>query len=144
MPMRRRALVALVTTCVACCGESGRSASKDPMTAHHKTRRPENMILDSCQAAARAIRERQFVGWRGLPVGCTSAALVPGLPEPIPDLAGQPARFLGSDASSAAFVVLELPGWYQPMASFRDGAVVLVALPRSPREHHKLALAVGA
>jgi two-component system cell cycle sensor histidine kinase PleC len=25
-----------------------------------------------------------------------------------------------------------------------DGAVVLVALPRSPREHHKLALAVGA
>jgi hypothetical protein len=129
MSTRTPAAIAMVAACMACTGEPGRrpaSAGAIPAPTSHENGRPEIMTIDACQAAARAIRERQFVGWRGLPGGCTPAALVPGLPDPLPELADQPARRLGSDASSAAFVVLELPGWYRPMASFRGGSVVLV------------------
>ncbi len=76
----------------------------------------------SCAAARKAIENKDFVGWRGLP-GCTGGELFAGFPA---DLSGRPTRHLGSSASSAAFVLLELPGYYRPMANVRDGKLVLV------------------
>ena len=129
--MRRqaRAWVAAVAACVACASDASRknatTGAGERATSDAKGK-PDTMTTDACETAANAIRVRHFVGWRGLPSGCPSAAMVPGLPNPLPDLAEQPARRLGSDASSAAFVMLDLPGWYRPMASFRAGELVLV------------------
>ncbi len=129
--MRRRVpvAVAVLAACTACAPESSRRSTTSGASEHttmDAKGKPDTMTTDACQTAAHAIQVRHFIGWRGFPTGCAPTALVPGLPDPLPDLGAQPSRRLGSDASSAAFVLLDLPGWYRPMASFRAGALVLV------------------
>jgi hypothetical protein len=119
----------MLAACAGCAGEAGRktagTGAGEPVTTAPKGK-PGLIMTDACQTASQAIRARHFIGWRGLPAGCAPSALVPGLPDPLPDLGEQPARRLGSDASSAAFVLLDLTGWYRPMASFRAGELVLI------------------
>jgi hypothetical protein len=125
--MRRtaRTAIAVIATSVACAGHKT-TTTEASERAPRDARGTQTMTTDACQTAAHAIQVRNFVGWRGFATGCTPHALVPGLPDPMPDLGEQPSRRLGADASSAAFVLLDLPGWYRPMASFRAGELVLV------------------
>ena len=83
------------------------------------TSKPEN---ETCAAARKAIETRGFVGWQGLPA-CTGDQLFDGFPADLSDRAKRP---LGSSFSSAVFVLLELPGYYRPMANVRDGKLILV------------------
>ena len=80
------------------------------------------MPSEECQRTGAAIATRDFVGWRGFPAGCSASDLLAGIPD---DLTDRPARPLGDHFDPAAFVVLDLAGWYRPMASFRDGDLVL-------------------
>ena len=74
----------------------------------------------SCDAARRAIETHQFVGWHGLPAGCTPESLF-GIP--YDDTWGM--QSLGARFARARSRVLELAGYYRPMAYVRDGQVVL-------------------
>ncbi len=82
------------------------------------------MSKDDCVRAARAIRERDFIGWRGFPTTCGAAELL-GAPPPA-DLAERPKRALGDGFVEAVAVLLDLPGYYRPTASFRGGKLVLL------------------
>ena len=81
------------------------------------------MPSPDCAAIRQAIEGRQFVGWRGLPAGCAAGDLFDDFPT---DLTDRPTRPLGDEFRPAVFVLLTLPGYYRPMASLRDGALVLV------------------
>lgn len=77
--------------------------------------------MSGAAKACTAIERRAFGGWRGLPEGVAPAELFPAL-------AGHEhwgRRSLGDAFEPADFTVLELPGWYRPTVSVRDGAVVL-------------------
>lgn len=81
------------------------------------------MASHDCATARRAIATRQFVSWQGLPAGCAARELFDDFPA---DLTDRPVRPLGDAFRPAVFVLLALPGYYRPMASLRDGALVLV------------------
>jgi hypothetical protein len=85
-------------------------------------RRPDagarTMTETTCEDARRAIEARKFVGWRGLPAGCSPA-----------DLFGIAAddewgtRRLGGQ--SAQQRLLDVAGYHRPLLTVRDGVVVL-------------------
>jgi hypothetical protein len=72
----------------------------------------------TCDAARRAIETRRFVGWRGLPTGCTPTELFD-----VPADAPYGYRRLG--AREARQRLLDLPGYYRPLVTVRDDVVVL-------------------
>jgi hypothetical protein len=76
----------------------------------------------ACTAARRAIEQRNFIGWRGLPPDCQPRELFPNLPA---DLQGRPVRYLGEEFRDAVFVPLPLEGYYRPMASFDGDRLIL-------------------
>lgn len=77
-----------------------------------------------CGAAREAIARCAFVGWRGLPAGCPTDALLPGLPAAPAE--ARPVRHLGAELRPATFVLLDLAPYYRPMASFEGRRLVLV------------------
>jgi hypothetical protein len=76
------------------------------------------MTQDPCAAARQSIEQRRFIGWRGLPAGCTPDALV-GVAF---DDSWGVAR-LGEDLDEARQAVLHIKGYYRPMAFVRGGKV---------------------
>jgi hypothetical protein len=98
---------------LACCSGEPNGAAPKPRT------RPGTAISITCQDARSAIEARRFVGWNGLPPDCTPLELF-GIP---PD-AELGFRRLGS--AEARQRLLELPGYYRPLASIRDGVVVML------------------
>src|SRR5262245_42249155 len=74
----------------------------------------------SCDAARRAIETHHFVGWQGLPAACGPDAL---FGTPFDDQWGM--QSLGASFERARSRVLDLGGYYRPMAYVRDGQVVL-------------------
>lgn len=77
------------------------------------------MTSTPCDAAKQQIERRHFIGWRGLPASCTSDALF-GVVFDETWGAGK----LGADFEPVRQRVLELAGYYRPMAYVRDGHVV--------------------
>lgn len=77
------------------------------------------MTPKTCDEAKHAIEARRFVGWRGLPAGCTPDAMF-GVKFEEKEW---PARMLGK--KSTRWLVVEVPGYYRPTVSVRDGVVVL-------------------
>lgn len=78
------------------------------------------MTLASCEEVRGAIAARRFVGWRGLPARCTSEALF-GVP--LDDSWG--ALPLGASHARARSRLLDLAGYYRPLAYARDGQLVV-------------------
>jgi hypothetical protein len=78
-----------------------------------------NEMAASCDNIREAIVARRFVGWRGLPAGCTSEALF-GVP--LDDTWG--ALPLGDAHARARSRLLELAGYYRPLAYARDGHII--------------------
>ncbi|MBE7454516.1 MAG: hypothetical protein HS111_38360 [Kofleriaceae bacterium] len=74
----------------------------------------------TCADARAAIEHRRFDGWRGLPPDCTPDALF-GVA--LDDTWGQ--LPLGAAHLPTRSRLLELPGYYRPLARVRDGRVVL-------------------
>jgi hypothetical protein len=74
----------------------------------------------TCEAAREQIEARHFIGWRGLPSRCTPDVLF-GLP--IDERWGE--LPLGRRFEPARSRLLELDGYYRPLAYVRSGAVVL-------------------
>lgn len=64
----------------------------------------------------------QLVGWHGLPAACRPNDLFGELSNDTSEWAQRP---LGEDYERAAFAVLDLPNYYRPTVSVRDGEVVL-------------------
>lgn len=77
------------------------------------------MMAASCDEIHDAIVARRFVGWRGLPAACTSEDLF-GVP--LDDAWG--ALPLGDAHEHARSRLLELAGYYRPLAYARDGHIV--------------------
>ena len=80
------------------------------------------MNAEICDRARAAILERNFTAWRGLPDDCGIAEL---FDKTQPDSAKMAARSLGDNFVRTAFAVLEVPGYYRPTVSIRDGRLVL-------------------
>jgi hypothetical protein len=72
----------------------------------------------TCDDAKQAIEARRFVGWTGLPATCTAQEMFGILPD-----AEYGHRRLGT--ATAGMRLLDLPGYYRPLVSVRDGVVVL-------------------
>jgi hypothetical protein len=73
-----------------------------------------------CAEARERIEEVTLAGWPGLPEGCRASAF-----GELPDPGEWAVRPLGEDFQPAAFRVLEIPGYYRPTISVREGVVVL-------------------
>jgi len=80
------------------------------------------MANADCVAVRRAIETHNFVGWHGLFAACSAQDLFDGIPD---DLSDRPARLLGDEFRPGVFVLLTLPGYYRPMATFQNGQLVL-------------------
>ena len=77
-------------------------------------------MSQTCEAARKAIEARRFIGWRGLPAGCTPDALF-GV-----SLDGQWGELpLGENFEQARSRLLDVGGYYRPMTYVRDGNVVM-------------------
>lgn len=76
----------------------------------------------NCTDIRNAIAARDFIGWQGIPPSCSAKDLFDNIPD---DLSGRPSRPLGDDFQASVFVLLELDGYYRPMASFRDNKLIL-------------------
>lgn len=73
-----------------------------------------------CKTARSAIEACRFIGWRGLPVGCTSDALFGvALDERWGEMS------LGKNFERAQSRLLEISGYYRPLAYVRNGTVVM-------------------
>ena len=77
--------------------------------------------MDVAAAHAR-IGAVDLLGWDGLPRGCAPHELFGDLSD---DTSAWAQRPLGEEFERAAFAVLDLPGYYRPTVSVREGAVVL-------------------
>jgi hypothetical protein len=75
-----------------------------------------------CEDARLAIERRRLVGWRGLPPDCTPEALF-GVA--LDGRWGE--RQLGADFEPARTRLLEIDGYYRPMAYVRVGKVAMFA-----------------
>lgn len=73
----------------------------------------------TCEEAKHAIETRHFVGWAGLPAGCTPDVMF-GVKFEEQEW---PARMLGK--KSTRWLQVDVPGYYQPSVSVRKGVVVL-------------------
>lgn len=91
-------------------------------TVAHAAATPGKAGTMDCKGAATHIANRDFVGWRGIPPGCGAAEL---FGPPPPDLAARRPRELGDDRVPAMFWMLELVGYYRPVASIVGGEPVL-------------------
>jgi hypothetical protein len=77
------------------------------------------MTPKTCEEAKQAIESRRFVGWRGLPAGCSPDAMF-GVKFEAKEW---PKRTLGKHETR--WHGLDIPGYYEPTVSVRDGVVVL-------------------
>ena len=78
------------------------------------------MMNQTCEAARQAIEARRFIGWRGLPAECSPDVLF-GV-----DLDNQWGELpLGETFGPARSRLLDINGYYRPMAYARDGNVVM-------------------
>jgi hypothetical protein len=73
-----------------------------------------------CEGAGKTIEAHGFVGWHGLPSGCTPDAMF-GIP--LDDHWGVQA--LGDNFENARSRLLDIGGYYRPMVYLRDGIVVM-------------------
>lgn len=79
------------------------------------------MTAMTCDSARGAIEARRFVGWRGLPAGCR--------PEQLAGVAFDDdwgVRALGEARAPARMRLLDVAGYYRPLVTVRDGAVVMI------------------
>jgi hypothetical protein len=110
----------LVLALVACAsGPSERPREREREPAAKPVGEP-TMKTSTCDDARQAIRSRRFVGWRGMPRGC--------VPEALFDVAFDESwglRKLGDDHDAARMRLLDITGYYRPLASVRDGEVVM-------------------
>jgi len=84
------------------------------------------MTRESCRHIRQAIETRNFINWQGLSPDCSAQELFTDIPpDVLSTLADRPTRKLGDDFRSAAFVLLDLAGYYRPMTSFRDQQLIL-------------------
>jgi hypothetical protein len=79
-------------------------------------------MRSGCADARDRIVRVELSGWRGLPAGCRPSELFAELSDDTSEWAVRP---LGEDFERAAFAVVDLPGYYRPTVSVRDGAVVM-------------------
>jgi hypothetical protein len=120
-------LIILYASSVACISTTRETKSQELLSlAIAKTQielaKGRTIMPKNCESIRQSIETRNFLDWRGLPQGCTAQDLFSNIPE---DLSDRPVRPLGSDFSSATFVLLELAGYYRPMASFRNNQLIL-------------------
>jgi hypothetical protein len=106
---------------LATCGPSTPSTTTNtPSESTGSTAaKGSNMTPARCEEARDAIAARRFIAWRGLPPGCTSEALF-GVP--LDDSWG--ALPLGESHERARSRLLDLTGYYRPLAYARDGHIV--------------------
>jgi hypothetical protein len=78
-----------------------------------------DMTVMRCEEVREAIGARRFADWRGLPPGCTAEELFG-----VPLDSSWGALPLGDGREQARSRLLELPGYYRPLAYARDGVVV--------------------
>jgi hypothetical protein len=78
-----------------------------------------DMTVMRCEEVREAIGARRFGDWRGLPPGCTAEELFG-----VPLDSSWGALPLGDGREQARSRLLELPGYYRPLAYARDGVVV--------------------
>jgi hypothetical protein len=117
--MRVLAIASIVTSCSRHDG-GDRPRVEPPAPQGSSTKQgPVAMTSTPCDAAKQQIERRHFIGWRGLPAACTSDALF-GVAFDETWGAGK----LGADFEPARQRVLELAGYYRPMAYVREGHVV--------------------
>ena len=79
-------------------------------------------MTGECADARDRITRVELVRWPGLPSGCRPSELFPELSDDTSQWAVRP---LGGEYERAAFAVVDLPGYYRPTVSVRDGAVVM-------------------
>jgi hypothetical protein len=103
----------------ACAGAERSSVS--PTAARGMDAGSQSMSALSCDEARRAIEERRFVGWRGLPADCTPVALfrVPYEPD------AWSRRHLGRQSPDARVRGLDIPGYYRASLTAVDGIVIM-------------------
>ena len=106
-------------TLVACTGpvERNREATHE---SNNAAAGKTGDATSTCETARRAIENRRFVGWRGLPAGCTPDALFGVAFDNTWGL-----RELGDAFAPARMHILELRGYYRPLATVRDTTVVM-------------------
>ena len=92
------------------------SHQKSVAPAAGATRGADAMAPTNCDAARRAITAHHFLGWRGLAAGCAPEAVF-GIP--FDEQWG--VEGLGSSFERARARLLDLGGYYRPMAYVRDG-----------------------
>ena len=76
-------------------------------------------MIMTCADARQAIATRRFIDWRGLPRGCTTEALFG-----VPFDNSWGALPLGAALEPARSRLLDLAGYYRPLAYVRDGVPV--------------------
>jgi hypothetical protein len=106
--------VALLAGLIACGPSSPSSTSGAGGEA-----KGTDMTVMSCEEVREAIAARRFVDWRGLPPGCTAEQLFG-----VPLDSSWGALPLGDAREQARSRLLEIPGYYRPLAYARDGVVV--------------------
>src|SRR5262249_37031208 len=109
------------------CAQGERSPSRtkpigdDSVPAHVSNRGADTMPPHTCADARAAIENRRFEGWSGLPPDCT--------PDALSGVAFDDATWgqlpLGVAHHPTRSRLLELTGYYRPLARVRDGVVVL-------------------
>ena len=82
--------------------------------------RGRDIVSQTCTAARAAIESRHFIGWRGLPSGCSPESLF-GVA--LDDQWGEAP--LGQRFEPARSHLLPAAGYYRPLAYVRDGVGVL-------------------
>jgi hypothetical protein len=106
---------------LGCCSREPNGAAPKPRP-HPDTTEPADAgaktMSITCEDARRAIEARRFVGWTGLPAGCTPLEMFDVAPD-----AELGYRKLG--ATEARQRLLDLPGYYRPLVSVREGLVVM-------------------
>lgn len=102
------------------CGElQARAGSNDDISSTSKTRGTDN-VNHTCKTARSAIEARRFIGWHGLPSGCSPDALFGvALDERWGDAP------LGKRFEHSRSRLLAIDGYYRPLAYVRDGAVAM-------------------
>jgi hypothetical protein len=98
--------------------EKGTGHNSAVMSVNH--RGAQYTMSHTCETARRAIESRHFIGWHGLPPKCTPDALF-GLA--LNDQWGE--MPLGNSFEPARSRLLEIGGYYRPMAYVRNGAVTM-------------------
>ncbi len=96
--------------------------SNYPLRSTESTDKPKRIRItqSTCKLIRTAIEARNFSDWQGIAAECSAQDLFDDVPDETSD---RPHRTLGK--LDANWVILKLPGYYRPMASFRDGRFIL-------------------